>query len=169
MKGPKITLSPTAEVVINLANDEASAAGRKFIRLEHLILGILREGRGKGSSALVQLGANLREMRDLIRNSLTKAADEVVSGTLPLHPFTRRAIRRAAIYAAAEGSGQVADHHLLLAVIERPRPSIVRLFEGSGIEIENLRLVMTGAGKDGTAELPYRPPEPKRRWWRWGH
>jgi ATP-dependent Clp protease ATP-binding subunit ClpC len=168
MKRLQIELSPTIEVAMNLASDEASSAGRKFIWPEHLILGMLRESRGEGARALARLGANLPQMRALIRDSFPEPSDEVITGTLPLHPFTRRATRRAAMHAVAEGFESVGDQHLLLAIIDRPRPSVARVLEKAGISLEHLRLLLTGKATTISTELHYRRTEPKRRWWHFG-
>jgi ATP-dependent Clp protease ATP-binding subunit ClpC len=168
---PQIELCGTAETALALANDEAACAGAAFIWPHHLMLGILREGTGGGARLLVKLGLKLNESREIARQLLAPAPrDELVSGQLPLHPFTRRAIRRAAKLAAADGQTEVNDAHLLLALIENPRRTADRLLVRVGVSPDHLRSLLNGKPVPGSPELAYAADAVEkrrpRRWWR---
>jgi ATP-dependent Clp protease ATP-binding subunit ClpC len=173
MAKPQIELCATAETALALANDEATRAGARFICPHHLLLGMLREGTGGGARLLTKLGLKLNESREVARQLLTPAPrEEVVVGQLPLHPFTRRAIRRAAILAAAEGQAEVNDAHLLLALIESPRRTATRLLVRLGVTPDQLRSLLTGKLLPGSPELSYATGAVQERrpgrWWQFG-
>ena len=65
-------LTPRAKKVIELAIDEARQMGHNYI--EHLLLGLLREGEGVASSVLDSFGITLERARAEISHILTQSA-----------------------------------------------------------------------------------------------
>ena len=59
----EIGLTPRAKHVIELAVDEARNLNHHYIGTEHLLLGLLREGKGGGLDILESLGIDLQEVR----------------------------------------------------------------------------------------------------------
>jgi ATP-dependent Clp protease ATP-binding subunit ClpA len=156
-------------LVFSLANDEAAQSGQKFIWPEHFLLGMLRERHLAGTVALERLGVRLREARHLARESLRAPRDEVITGRLPLHPYSRRATRRAATFAAADGADAANDVHLLLALIENPRRPVGALLRRMQIDPKSLQLLLKHDEKKEAASaepLAYDSSRPSRRsWW----
>ena len=69
--------SPRVKDVISFSREEALRIGNDFIGVEHLLLGMIREGDGKGIRILNEFHLDLKEVRKDIEKSLTKS--EVVS------------------------------------------------------------------------------------------
>jgi ATP-dependent Clp protease ATP-binding subunit ClpC len=65
-----IPFTPRAKKVIELAMDEARALGHNYIGTEHLLLGLIREGDGVASQVLMNMGLDLRSVRDEVLNLL---------------------------------------------------------------------------------------------------
>jgi ATP-dependent Clp protease ATP-binding subunit ClpC len=59
----EIGLTPHARKTVELAVDEARLLHHDYIGTEHLLLGLLREGEGRGSSMLESLGLSSQEVR----------------------------------------------------------------------------------------------------------
>lgn len=53
-----VTLTPRVERVLELASEEASQLGQDFVGTEHLLLGLLADGRGLAARVLDELGAS---------------------------------------------------------------------------------------------------------------
>jgi RNA polymerase sigma factor (sigma-70 family) len=62
-RGKDIQLTPYGKVVIDLAYDEAKQLRNNYIGVEHLLLGLVREGEGLAAQILTQLGADLARTR----------------------------------------------------------------------------------------------------------
>jgi hypothetical protein len=62
--------SPRAKKVLQLALREALAAKQREIDTEHILLGMLREGEGLGCQILVELGVDLRRLRQAVLDVL---------------------------------------------------------------------------------------------------
>ncbi len=68
--GEDIPFTPRAKKVIELAMDEARSLGHNYIGTEHLLLGLIREGDGIASQVLLNLGLDLKSVRDEVLNLL---------------------------------------------------------------------------------------------------
>jgi ATP-dependent Clp protease ATP-binding subunit ClpC len=58
-----IPFSPRTTKLIGLARDEAKALGSGYVRAEHLLLGLIREGEGVGVQILHRLGVDVAHLR----------------------------------------------------------------------------------------------------------
>ncbi|MBF0494821.1 MAG: AAA family ATPase, partial [Candidatus Omnitrophica bacterium] len=65
-----IPFTPKAKKVIELAMDEARNLGHNYIGTEHLLLGLIREGEGIAAQVLLNLGLDLKLVRDEVLNLL---------------------------------------------------------------------------------------------------
>ncbi len=65
-----IPFTPKAKKVIELAMEEARSLGHNYIGTEHLLLGLIREGDGVASQVLLNLGLDLKGVRDEVLNLL---------------------------------------------------------------------------------------------------
>jgi len=65
-----IPFTPRAKKVIELAMDEARSLGHNYIGTEHLLLGLIREGDGIAAQVLLNLGLDLKTVRDEVLNLL---------------------------------------------------------------------------------------------------
>jgi ATP-dependent Clp protease ATP-binding subunit ClpA len=64
--GGHIPFTPRAKKVLELAQREARALGHDYIGTEHILLGLIREGRGVAAQVLVKLGADLNRVRQQV-------------------------------------------------------------------------------------------------------
>ena len=61
-----IPFTPRAKKVIELAQRESDALGHGHIDTEHLLLGLVREGRGVAAQVLAELGGDLNSVRQMV-------------------------------------------------------------------------------------------------------
>ena len=59
----EIAFTPRAKKVIELAKDEAQSMKHHYVGIEHLLLGIVREGEGIAAGVLERRGATLERVR----------------------------------------------------------------------------------------------------------
>ena len=72
----EIGLTPRAKKVIELAVDEARRLSHHYIGTEHLLLGLLREGKGIAADVLGSLGVGLDDARREVVRVLSQARPE---------------------------------------------------------------------------------------------
>jgi ATP-dependent Clp protease ATP-binding subunit ClpC len=61
-----IPFTPRAKKVIELSLREGLQLGHNYIGTEHILLGLIREGEGVAASVLVDLGVDLRQVRQQV-------------------------------------------------------------------------------------------------------
>jgi ATP-dependent Clp protease ATP-binding subunit ClpC len=65
-------LAPKVVKVIDLAYEEARLLNNNYIGVEHLLLGLIREGEGLAAKVLVKLGADLERTRREVQSMQAK-------------------------------------------------------------------------------------------------
>jgi ATP-dependent Clp protease ATP-binding subunit ClpC len=65
-----IPFTPRAKKVLELALREALQLGHTYIGTEHILLGLVREGEGIAAQVLVELGAGLERVRQVVIDQL---------------------------------------------------------------------------------------------------
>ena len=76
-----IPYTPRAKKVLELSLREALQLGHNHIGSEHILLGLIREGRGAAAQVLVRLGADLARVREQVIQMLEDAQGEEGPGT----------------------------------------------------------------------------------------
>jgi hypothetical protein len=66
----RISFAPRTKKVLELALRESLALKQRGIGPEHILLGILREGEGPAAQIMVELGADLRQLRRAVTDAL---------------------------------------------------------------------------------------------------
>ncbi len=130
--------SEPAKRAMLLAQREARISGQSYIGSEHLLLGIIKESTGAGSSILYQVGISY----DLAKQEL----DSIVSvnssgenlGPLNYTPRTRIIIDLSYEAARVTNSKLVGTEHLLLAILKEGQGIAVMILKNLGIDIESL-------------------------------
>ena len=79
----KVTVSPRARVVLELAVEEAQRMGRGLAGTEHLVLGLAGEGQGIASGILESLGVTMVRLRDAVMDLLAKSGMPAPPGYTP--------------------------------------------------------------------------------------
>ena len=80
-----IPLTPRAKKVLELARREAFQLGHNYIGTEHILLGLIREGKGVSAQVLADLGADVNRVRQqIIRLPAPKTALPVPKTALPV-------------------------------------------------------------------------------------
>ena len=86
-EGPNLdNLTPRAELVLGHASDEAARLNHGFVGTEHLLLGLLRVGRGMAINVLSKVGLGLETARARVGKHLPKEPDQKNIENLPYTP-----------------------------------------------------------------------------------
>ena len=134
-------LEPFAEEgrqAIVLAQDEARELGHRYLGTEHLLLGVLRHGEGRGARALASLGIDRATVLGAVVEDVGRG-DEVVEGTIPFTPRSKKALELALRESLAARSGAVDTGHVLLGVARVEDGVAARILARLGADAEKLR------------------------------
>jgi ATP-dependent Clp protease ATP-binding subunit ClpA len=181
MVGGHIPFTPRAKKTLELALREALQLHHNFIGTEHILLGLIREGRGVGAQILEKHANNLLEIRttvlDLVgatpvephaarrwrgrrsapaRSELALEPD--IGTELNTTPAADKSLSEAARLA---GSRPMGSHHLLLAAISDPNSAAARALTAGGLDLDQVRAAVQAADIKGTSDE--QPAEAGRR------
>jgi ATP-dependent Clp protease ATP-binding subunit ClpC len=152
--------------VLTFSREEAVRLGNDYIGVEHLILGILREGEGLAIQILNYLGVDLQEYKKAIERSIVT---NFVPGSkklenIPLIKQAERALKLTYLEAKLYNSELIGTEHLLLAILKDEDNVVTRTFSSYGVDYdsvkEELQAIMTNSDME-KEELPEIKPDPK--------
>ncbi|NCA84311.1 MAG: ATP-dependent Clp protease ATP-binding subunit [Clostridia bacterium] len=146
--------------VLNYSREEALRLENDYIGVEHLILGILREGEGLAIQILNYLGVDLKTYRSTIEQSIGKQGAAVKGEkkmvNLPLVKQAERALKLTYLEAKLFNSDLIGTEHLLLAILKDEDNIVTQTFASLGVDYESvkeeLQAIMTGHHPDKAEE-----------------
>ena len=124
-----IPFTPRAKKTLEYALEDALQLGDNFIGTEHLLLGLLREGRGVAVQVLVNLGADLDQVREQV---IAIAREEGERTTLfEAEEVDRPVSQKPEIRPATSGYRSV----LHCSFCNEPQDRVAKLIAGPGVYI----------------------------------
>jgi N-acetyl-gamma-glutamyl-phosphate reductase len=135
------TFTDRAKKVLQLANQEAQKAGREHVGAEHLLLGLLSEGRGVGAYVLKNVGVSLASARAEVER-LTLGGRKGFKPTgqqLPLSSQASAVLERTRDESAALGHQYVGTEHLLLALLHDQQSVAANTMRNLGLDFRAAR------------------------------
>ncbi|MGH9288606.1 MAG: Clp protease N-terminal domain-containing protein [Acidimicrobiales bacterium] len=145
----RIPFTPRAKKVLELSLREAMQLGHNYIRTEHLLLGLVREGEGVACQVLVRLGATLPKVRARVLELRADYSGEGASApSAHLSSELVEVLDEARRAAEATGESEVAPIHLFLAAVEHPDGAAGRMLRVVGVDPGELRRQVLGESDD---------------------
>ncbi|HNW75269.1 MAG TPA: ATP-dependent Clp protease ATP-binding subunit [Bacteroidales bacterium] len=138
--------------VLIFSREEAQRLGNDYIGLEHLLLGIIREGTGLAVKILRNLGADLGDIRKKIELAVASHKEKPAGNeNMPLIKQAERALKITYLEAKIYGSELIGTEHLLLAILKDENNIVTKTLQGISINYdsvkEELRAILS-EGKD---------------------
>ncbi|MCR5382168.1 MAG: ATP-dependent Clp protease ATP-binding subunit [Lentisphaeria bacterium] len=151
---PTTKFTPSAQQVLGLARREAKELGHNVIDSKHVLLGLLKQGRGPAAVTLQKLGITYA----LVRKQITLAggnpeADTQLEGELPWALEARQVFESAYKEAKLLSFDYVGTDHLLLGIIKNPNCQAVKILQALDIDSNNIRADLINA-----LDPTYMPP-----------
>ncbi len=115
--GPFDRFNDRAKRVLALAQDEAVRLNHNYIGVEHLLLGLIREGEGVAARVLHSLGVDLSKVRTSVEFIIGRGDSTTAPSEITLSPRTKKVIELAIDEARKLGHSYVGTEHLLLGIV----------------------------------------------------
>jgi uncharacterized protein (TIGR03435 family) len=157
-----------ARRVLFHARSEASQLGSRAIEPEHMLLGVLDEGRGLGSRILARTGDKLGDIRSDIVARLTGHERVPESHEIPFSDSCKGALEYAVEEADRLSHSHVGTEHLLLGLLREGRSVAAEVLEARGMRIEAVREAIVELLAGEQPEPPGPPSTPANTYkWPW--
>ena len=153
--GPFDRFNDRAKRVLALAQDEAIRFNHNYIGVEHLVLGLIREGEGVAARVLDSLGADIQKARSSVEFIIGRGDASTSPSEITLSPRTKKVIELAIDEARKLGHSHVGTEHLLLAIVREGQSVGTGVLEAIGVAIDSVRervLAVLGQVPTATAE-----------------
>jgi ATP-dependent Clp protease ATP-binding subunit ClpC len=126
--------------VLTYSREEAIRLGNDYIGIEHLFLGIVREGEGMAIKILLLLGVNLSDMRRNIEKAVKNTEEkEHITDNIPLVKQAERALKITYLEAKVFKSEMIGTEHLLLAILKDDANLVTKTLAKVGVAYADVR------------------------------
>ena len=133
-----VAYSERARGLVGRAQDEARRLQAEQVDVEHLLLALVREGKGVGVRVLRNLGVDLDRLVGEVERTLGHGTASP-AGPLPFTPRLRSVMLEwAAAEAHALGHAKVGTEHLLLGMLREG--TAAGILEAHGVDLRHARL-----------------------------
>ena len=131
-----------ARRVVVHAQEEVRALGHDSIGTEHLLLGLVREGKGVGAHALLALGISREAVLDRIEGAV-EHGDQALSGHIPFSQRAKDTLVLSLQESRALGHRYIGTEHILLALLAPGEGTAAQVLSGLGATPEAVRAQVT--------------------------
>ncbi|MCK5138089.1 MAG: ATP-dependent Clp protease ATP-binding subunit [Bacteroidales bacterium] len=142
--------------VLGYSKEEAVRLGNSHISVEHLFLGILRDGEGLAIDVLVVLGVELYDLRMAIEKSIRN--DQLATVTdpdsLPLLKSAERILKLTHLEARSMKEKTIDTNHLLLAILKDDNNYATRYLVENGISYNKVKQEIADSQPESRADFP---------------
>ena len=125
--------------VMRLVREEAARLGNNHISSEHLLLGIIREGKGSAVNVMLNLGLNLDKIKQSIDDYVAYSGGSMTMGDVPFTPRAKQILEIAAAEAKEMKSQYVRTCHLLVALVKDKETIAAQILVGFGVDYKTVK------------------------------
>jgi ATP-dependent Clp protease ATP-binding subunit ClpC len=134
----KTEFSNRMKDVFTYVREEVLRLGNESVGVEHLFLGILREGDGTAIRTLKKLGIDPKDLRVIIENKITKrdARINIDKDSIAFKKQTERILKKSIMEQKNLNDTEIKTIHVLLAILLDPNNIVTISFENIHINYE---------------------------------
>jgi len=151
--------------VITFSKEEALRLGHDYIGVEHLLLGIIREGNGLAIKILTNLGVDIKELRKKIESS-TKVGNGTSNqlSNIPLVKQAEKVLKITYLEAKVFRNNVIGTEHLLLSILKGEDNIATNALNALNVNYEAVKeeiMTMNVSEEDNTprADFPSTPED----------
>tara|TARA_B100001094_G_C18194170_1_gene809433 strand:- start:184 stop:2730 length:2547 start_codon:yes stop_codon:yes gene_type:complete len=133
--------SPRVKEVISYSREEALRLGHDYIGVEHLLLGIIREGEGIAMRMITSSGINSKDLRKKLESKLDSGQLTEVknSGNIPLLKQAEKVLKITYLEAKLFKSNMIGTEHLLLSILKEDNNIASSLLKEYNLNYESVK------------------------------
>ena len=152
--------SPRVREVITFSREEALRLGHNYIGVEHLLLGIIKEGEGTAVKILEGLNCDIQKLRKLVEESIKQAGGKAVgSGNMPLVKQAEQILKITYLEAKLFKSPIIGTEHLLFSILKDEDNVATKSLHQFNIDYEVAKEEFENLLPDSETEAPSPAPD----------
>lgn len=135
--------------VLSFSREEAVRLGNNYIGLEHLLLGIIRDGEGMAIQLLRYFGIDLTKCKKDIEDSIKNPnAESNKMENIPLVKQVEKALKITYLEAKVFNSDLIGTEHLLLAILKDNSNLVTSMLSKEGVNYNSVKEELTSIVKE---------------------
>lgn len=135
--------------VLSFSREEAVRLGNNYIGLEHLLLGIIRDGEGMAIQLLRYFGVDLNKCKKDIEESIKNPNSEGSKmENIPLVKQVEKALKITYLEAKVFNSDLIGTEHLLLAILKDKSNLVTSMLSKEGVNYNSVKEELTSIVKE---------------------
>jgi len=127
-----------ARRVLVLAQEEASLLNHSFIGTEHILLGLIREGKGVAARALGDLDVTLEAVREKVEETIALSG-AAPTGSPPFTPRAKKVLELSLREALQLGHDHIGTEHMLLGLVREGEGVACQVLQSLGVDLAHVR------------------------------
>jgi ATP-dependent Clp protease ATP-binding subunit ClpC len=131
-------LTDRARRVVVRAQEEARTLNHNYIGTEHILLGLIHEGKGTGTRALESLGISQDTVRQQVQEIIGQG-QHAPSGHIPFTPPSKKVLELALSESKALGHHHIGTEHILLGLIREGDGVAAQVLVKLGADLNRVR------------------------------
>ena len=133
--------SPRVKEVISYSREEALRLGHDYIGVEHLLLGIIREGEGVAMKMITSSGVSSKDLRKKLESKLDSGQLSEIknSGNIPLLKQAEKVLKITYLEAKLFKSNMIGTEHLLLSILKEDNNIASSLLKEYNLNYESVK------------------------------
>lgn len=148
--------SPKVKEVISYSREEALRLGHDYIGIEHLLLGLIREGDGLAIKVLQTLDVDVvlirRAIEDSIKDKIAKTTFS--SGNLPLTKQAEKVLKITVLEAKVLKSEVIGTEHLMMSILKNKDNIATQILNQYDVDYDLFKAELEYFQNDIKSELP---------------
>ena len=125
--------------MFTFAREEANRLNQNFIGTEHVLLGLIKLGRGVAVNVLQKMGVNLENVRAEVERLAATRPDQKIVGKTPASARVKKVLATAAKEAKALSHTYIGTEHILLGLLCERDGMASRVLRDLGIDLARTR------------------------------
>jgi ATP-dependent Clp protease ATP-binding subunit ClpC len=151
--------SPRVKDVITYSREEALRLGHEYIGLEHLMLGMIRDGDGMAIKLLKNAQVNLQDLRKIIEGNLGTSSKRISNlSNIPLIKQAEKALKLTYLEAKSFKSNEIGTEHLLLCILKDNDNIVTKSLSKFGINYDSVRAELEEQFKNPSDDIRMEGP-----------
>jgi ATP-dependent Clp protease ATP-binding subunit ClpC len=153
--------SPKVKEVIQYSREEALRLNHDYIGIEHLLLGLIREGEGLAIKTLRSLDVDPVLLRKTVEDSIRDkvAKSNFNPNNLPLTKQAEKVLKITVLEAKVMKSDVIGTEHLLLSILKNKDNLATQLLSQYDVDYDVFKAELDVVQNDIRADIPNDPPE----------
>ncbi|MFZ4401128.1 MAG: ATP-dependent Clp protease ATP-binding subunit [Bacteroidales bacterium] len=128
--------------VLAFSREEAMRLGNDYIGIEHLMLGIIRDGEGIAIQILSFMDVNILELKRNIETAISKNSNRPIlkeTENIPLVKQAEKTLKITYLEAKLNKSELIGTEHLLMAILKDENNIVTKLLNEMGVNYASLK------------------------------